>query len=1769
MWDFLGVSHALGLEGRLGARTHRLWKTVRPGLACVLAVAALCLLGAGSLTLRAEQAKTTAAAGTSAGQREEMLPLRRDLPPRAAQAQRFLMRRGWVQGRPFHRDLLHGHAAQGNGAVRRPRPESPPPAPTWTAIGPSAVSTPNYGLITGRVSALALDPSDTTGNHLYVGTTGGGVWVANNAGVANTSLISFAPLTDAVPGLSADLDASISIGALTVQPGGTGVILAGTGDPNDALDSYYGVGVLRSTDGGNSWSVISQTADNEWRFLGEGFAGFAWSMVNPQLVVAAVSQAYEGTLVNVDLENRSYEGLYYSSDAGATWSLATISDGSGMDVQGPSDAFDYPDGNAATAVVWNNIRGVFIAAVRFHGYYQSTDGVTWTRMAAQPGTGFTQAACPTNQGSTGSIDCPIFRGSLAVNPQTGDTFAWSVDGFNQDQGLWQDACAINTAGTTCMNTPITFATQWNTTALETDTSNGAATIANGDYNLALAAVPYAPGLGQDTWLLAGADDLWKCSLAAGCVWRNTTNSTTCMSAQVAEFEHALAWDAENPLEIFVGNDGGLWRTLDAIGETGAVCSASDATHFQNLNGGLGSLAEVESLATSSSAQYDMMAGLGVNGTAGLKSATTVNADWPQVLGGNGGPVAIDPANNANWYVNNQAGVAIYFCDDPTACDAAGFGTSPVVNDADVGGDGDVMGVPAPFVVDPLDPSQLLIGTCRVWRGPATGGGWTAANAVSPILDSGALNTACAGDALIRSITAMALSGTTEIVYVGMYGSINGGLLLPGHVLSAVIDTTSSTMPVWSDLTLNPVTQPAGAVNPMNKFGLDISSLFIDSHDATGQTIYATVEGFSTDTEPVDTVYSSTNGGAAWLALTSNLPYAPVSSVVVDPLSDSTVYLATDDGVFFTTAVSNCALAAGACWSAFGSGLPEAPVIDLKAATPAAPAQVLTAATYGRGIWQTALCSASGAGSTSASVNTTQVAFGSQPVGTPTSPTALTVTNTGASNLAVTSVGLSDSADFSETDTCTGASVAPGATCTVSVKFDPQAAGQVAGAMEIYGNVCGGQLTVNLSGTGTSTSVVTMTPATVPFGDVPVGTTVQLPVAVNNSGAAIPISSVSITAPFTIASNACGTATLPADTSCQVMVQFAPNSPVSATGILKFVDQAGTQTATLTGTGQALPTDGLNPASVSFPATAVGQISASMPVVLTNNGDLPLTSIAASVSGAYQTSNNCGTQLAGHSACSISVVFAPTATGVQTGVLTVSDALRTQTVSLSGTGIQPPALSVSPASLSFPNQDLNVASAPATLTITNAGGEAAANIGFALTGAAASSFSCGTTVCSAATCGASLAVGASCTVQVVFTPAEAGGSAAALTIVSSTGGANRLVVQLNGAGLAPAGLNVSPPQLTFAATVVGSSSAAQTVTVSNSSSVAASPLVLAATAGFALTANNCGSSLAAGASCTVGVVAKPAAVGADTGTLNVSSPAISNTAAVLLSGSGAVAAGIQVMPAMINFAVTGVGLTSNATTVKVTNTGATTALSGLALTVPAGFVLVNNTCAASLGPGVSCTAGVEFAPTAAGPLTGNLTVTSSSPAITAAVALQGMGFDFKVAFSGAGAQTVAGGTSASYTVVITPLSGAAGSFTFACASLPANALCMFNPNGESLTAGTTGNVVVQVSTGNATALNRSGGRVAWGLVPLLCGLLLWPLRGRRGVLQGMVLLIALGAVVAGVSSCAKSGGGTGGGGGGTSGAGGGAGTTPAGTYSIPVTVTSTGVSHSVTATLIVD
>ena len=1663
-------------------------------------------------------------------------------PPRVAQAQRFLAQRGWPG------KALTNKATHRVGGLFAPQISASSVASTavWQPLGPAAILSPNFGLVSGRVSSIAIDPADATGNHVLVGTTGGGVWVSQNAGAAGA--VVFSPLTDTPAAFDAVRYASISIGAVSVQPGATGVILAGTGDPNDALDSYYGAGVLRSADGGNTWTVMSHTADAMLSFQGEGFAGFAWSTVTPQLVVAAVSQAYEGTLVNAQLPGVSYAGLYYSTDAGASWSLATISDSPGQDVQGPLDQFAAPNGNSATAVVWNPVRQLFFAAVRFHGYYQSPDGILWTRIPVQPGTGLTTQMCPSNLGTIGSIACPVFRGALAVNPVTGDTFAWTVDLNNQDQGLWQDQCAISNGA--CANPMVAFARQWSTAALQTNSLEGPITIANGDYNLVLGAVPS----GQDTLLFAGVNDLWKCSLAMGCIWRNTTNAATCMSAQVAPYQHALAWNPANPQQVFIGNDSGLWRSNDAIAESGSVCSSSDASHFQNLNAGLGSLGEVESMSQVGSSPYNLLAGFGVNGASGVKSTSGPTLDWPQILGGEGGPVAADAANPSNWFVNNGAGISIYRCAGSNLCSPTTFGSAPVVGDADVGGDAYTMTSPAPFIVDPLDSTQLLVGTCRLWRGPADGSAWSAANALSPILDGVGGLPYCSGDGLIRTIAALPLATGGEVIYVGMYGAFDGGATVAGHVFKATFSPTGSAMPLWQDLTLNPVVNDQAQFNFM---GLDISSIFLDGHDATGNTVYVAVEGAEDSLDEIRTIYRSTDGAVHWHEITSNLPHSPANSVVIDPQDANTAYIATDEGVYSTRQVANCAIGSSNCWSVFGAGLPYAPVVQLSAAPAATSPNVLVAGTYGRGIWQIPLWT-SGTQLTSASAQPASLAFSSQAIGTTSSAQTIQLSNTGG--IALVMVGAVATDSFSESDNCVGIAINSGASCAIQVTFTPVQAGVIAGQLTISLNVAGGQITIPLAGTGTPAGLVTASPANLSFGQVAVGTTSSaLPVTVQNAGSvAIAISGLTVTPPFALAANACGVS-LAANSDCALSLTFDPTQTGAASGTLTLTDAAGTQTVALSGTGAAAAADALSPTTIGFPSTVEGQLSSPQIVTLSNNGDLTLTSIAVTTTAGFIASSTCGTSLGPHASCAISVVFAPPTVGTVTGSLQVVDAIQTQTVALAGTGLLPPAIAVAPAQLVFATTLTGQASAPLALRVTNSGGAPMSNVGFQISGAAATSFSW-----SGSTCAATLASGSSCTVQVGFTPAAAGPLSAMLVVSSSTAGVTPVQVPLSGIGQVVSGISITPAQMTFTQPTVGQASAAQTATITNTSAVAAIGLALSASTSFSVVQSTCTSTLASGASCSAGVVFTPAGNETVTGALSVTSTSFLNAATAVLTGIGGAAGSIQLQPAALSFPVTGVGNTSATQAVTLSNNGSM-ALVALALTTSPGFQLASTTCGSSLAINASCTAHLSFAPSSAGQQTGNLTVASSALAASAQVPLSAMGFDFSVTAQGQSSQTVASGQTASYGLALAPLSGSSGTFTFTCSSLPSHTSCAFNPASEAVAANTSGTVTVNIATGvsSSSAQNTlpDGVLIARPVLLVACGLLALPFAMRRRRHSAFLLLLLL-LCLGGLTSCGGSGGG---------------GTpppppnnqTPAGTYSVAVTATSCGVSHKVTLTLTVD
>lgn len=494
-------------------------------------------------------------------------------------------------------------------------------------------------------------------------------------------------------------------------------------------------------------------------------------------------------------------------------------------------------------------------------------------MLQQPGVGLTTASCPVNANTSGSTGCPIFRGALSVQPVTSDTFALTVDGNNQDQGLFQDVCAAVSGS--CSSSALVFAKQLNSTPLE---SGGSVRIMQGDYNLALSAA----ALGSDTVLYAGTVDLYRCSLGSGCSLRNTTNAENgCLNnAQVAPAQHAIATlgGASGPL-VFTGNDGGLNRSTDGVAETGAVCSASDAAHFDNLNaafGASGSLAEVVSFAEDPSNPNALLAGLGALGTAGTGNPS---GPWTQLAAGEGGFVAIDPTTPSNWFLSNGAGVDVALCNKGSACRAADFtaavGATQVAQD--------VAAIHAPFLLDPQLPTNVIVGTCRAWRGLSTGSGWPGPNAISRPFGASAATGCSSTFPIVRSLAAggpVSTAGAIQnagssVLYAGLAGSLDGGQGLGGHLFVTVTANTTNSTSVWTDAANGPVVNDQASAGVFNRGGFDVSSVVADAHDGSGRTVYATTMGFAGNRVNAPHVYRSTDAGAHWTNISSRAVHCGV------------------------------------------------------------------------------------------------------------------------------------------------------------------------------------------------------------------------------------------------------------------------------------------------------------------------------------------------------------------------------------------------------------------------------------------------------------------------------------------------------------------------------------------------------------------------------------------------------------------------------------------------------------------------------------------------------------------------------------------------------------------------------------------------------------------------------------------------------------------------------------------------------------------------------
>jgi sugar lactone lactonase YvrE len=254
-----------------------------------------------------------------------------------------------------------------------------------------------------------------------------------------------------------------------------------------------------------------------------------------------------------------------------------------------------------------------------------------------------------------------------------------------------------------------------------------------------------------------------------------------------------------------------------------------------------------------------------------------------------------------------------------------------------------------------------------------------------------------------------------------------------------------------------------------------------------------------------------------------------------------------------------------------------------------------------------------------------LSFSNQSVGTTSNPQNVTLTNSGAASLTITSITIAgdDSEDFTQTNTC-GTSLASGASCTVSVTFKPTATGTRNAGLTFTDDASDSPQVVALTGTGTAPTA-SLSPASLPFGDQVVGTSSgALAVTISNGGdAALTISGITIgganSGDFAVATSGttCSTSSaVAAGGSCTVAVSFTPTASGSRSATLTLADNAlnAPQTVALSGTGADFSVAPASGSTTSATVTAGGTATFSLTIAPSGlTGDVSFT-CAVSPSG---------------------------------------------------------------------------------------------------------------------------------------------------------------------------------------------------------------------------------------------------------------------------------------------------------------------------------------------------------------------------------------------------------------------------------------------------------------------------------------------------------------------------------------------------------------------------
>ena len=789
-------------------------------------------------------------------------------------------------------------------------------AGAWQLIGPDQAKYPALldqflaggkpYVASGRVTALGIAQNCGEGKcRLYLAAAGGGVWVTDKALHSNPSQ----KWT-----FTSGSFATNAIGSLLVDPSDpTGnTVYAGTGEGNASGDSEAGMGIYKTTDGGDTWALVPGSSLFRDRAVGSmALDGAGNLLVGISSSIRGISSVTGGAVGCPTPSGCAVRGIYRQT--GATFTLLR-----GTFIRGTNEVAVDPNNSS-----------VLYQASFAEGVWRSLDnGATWAQIKT--------ALNPANNADRAQF-------ALAKLP-SGKTRMYVGDGnTGQPARFYRTDDAAGAAVFTDMTTPqnINYCTGqcWYDNFVVSPAEDPNVVYLGGSFDY-----PNVNGADNGRAVLMSTD--------AGATWSDVTRDKG-DDGWIHPDQHALVTVPGQPLAFIDGNDGGIVQSNGKYFDASSRCDSRgldpastaycksllwripDQTYV--MNKGLSTL-QFQSFSVNPSNSNNLQGGTQDNGTFEYSGSTDV---WPQIIYGDGGQSGWNAANS-NLRFNTFTGQAndVNFRNgDPAYWVVA---TGPIVSSPEFSQ------FYPPIIADPnpANAGSIFQGSNSIWRTQDWGGNQAYLEANCPEFTTDAANPACGdfvriGDGIPSTSLSSSAWGINRaggsVAAIERYAANSGSLwaaTTTGRVF--VTDNANAAASAVHYIRLDNT-----AANSPNRF---ISSIYIDPVNSNHAWISYSGYNFNTTAVPGH-VFEVTRSGstATWVDRTYDLADLPVTDLVRDDVTGD-LYAATDFGVW--------KLANGATtWTVAAPGMPA---VETPGLTIVPSARVLYAATHGRGGWRLTL-----------------------------------------------------------------------------------------------------------------------------------------------------------------------------------------------------------------------------------------------------------------------------------------------------------------------------------------------------------------------------------------------------------------------------------------------------------------------------------------------------------------------------------------------------------------------------------------------------------------------------------------------------------------------------------------------------------------------------------------------------------------------------------------------------------------------------------------------